>query len=115
MNTTKNGGPEVNYGPNSFGGPVQDEKQSWHQAPVTGTTGRYPFPKSDCDDFEQPRDLFMKVLSEAERGHLCMNIANDTKPVKPEIQKRMIKLFLRVHESYGGQIAKNLGIDVSTL
>jgi catalase len=66
--------PLDNYEPNGRGGPKQDRSFAACPSKVSGITGRYPFTHPN-DDFEQPRLLYKKVMSETEREHLAENIA----------------------------------------
>jgi catalase len=58
-----NFGGAPNYEPNTQDGPVQDAKYAWHQAPISGTTGRFAYPHPNTC-YEQPRTLWNKVFSE---------------------------------------------------
>jgi catalase len=57
-----------------------------------------PWPDVICPiavDFEQPRNLYTKVLSDADREHLVHNIAANLRNVKSaEIKARQRKFFL---------------------
>jgi hypothetical protein len=43
MAVNGSGGRTENYEPRTASGPVEDKKFAWHQHPVQGTTGRYPY------------------------------------------------------------------------
>ena len=83
---------------------------------MTGTTGRYKHTHPN-DDYEQPRALYRKVMTETDREHLIENIVGSMKPVRRDIQERQLKNFYRVDPDYAGRIAKGLGIalDVAKL
>lgn len=120
-NVNGNQGSAVNYEPNSFGGPVEDPTKKWHPTPVSGAVGRYKHTHPN-DDFEQPRALFRKVMSETERTHLIDNIVGSLKGARRDvriyqrlifafqIQERQVKLFYKVDPEYGTRVAKGLGI-----
>lgn len=104
-----NQGSGVNYEPNSHGGPVEDPTKKWAPQPVTGHVGRYAHQHPN-DNYEQPRALFRKVMSETDRQHLIENIVGAMKGARRDIQERMIKHFFKVDPEYGGRIAKGLGL-----
>ena len=52
-----NGGSDVNYEPNSFGGPTQDPKYVERPKMVSGTVARHDH-RSDSDYYSQPGALF---------------------------------------------------------
>ena len=80
---------------------------------MTGTTGRYKHSHPN-DDYEQPRTLYRKVLSEASRQHLTDNIIGSMKPVRRDIQERCLKNFFKVDPDYAGRIAKGLGLPLES-
>ena len=43
MNTSENGGSNVHYEPNEFGGPVEDPTKAWAPFKVEGEAGRYKY------------------------------------------------------------------------
>jgi catalase len=61
-------------------------------------------------DFEQPRNLYTKVLSDADREHLVHNIAANLRNVKSaEIKARQLAVFAAVDQSLSDVIAKAIG------
>ena len=63
MNVSKNGGDGVNYEKNSHGGPVEDNKSHISDTQVSGVVSRKDFEKTGDIDFEQPRQLWAKVMT----------------------------------------------------
>ena len=61
-----NGGPEVNYEPNSFGGPTQDPKYVERPKMVSGTVARHDH-RSDSDYYTQPGNLFRLMPADAKQ------------------------------------------------
>jgi catalase len=104
-----NHGSSPNYEPNSHNGPVEDPSKKQSQFAFTGLAGRYPHQHPN-DDYEQPRALFRKVMTETDRAHLIENICGSLGGAKREIQEKMIKLFYKVDPEYGERVAKGLGI-----
>lgn len=109
VNGNQGSGP--NYEPNTLGGPVQDPTKKQQQFPVTGLAGRYPHQHPNTD-YEQPRTLFRKIMTETDRTHLIENLVGALGGARRDIQERMIKLFYKVDPEYGERIAKGLGIPV---
>ena len=76
MSVNGNQGSAPNYEPNSLNGPVHDPSTKLHQDTVVGKTGRYNHTHPNTN-FEQPRTLFRKVMTETDRNHLIENISGD--------------------------------------
>ncbi|KAH9960660.1 catalase [Russula dissimulans] len=61
-------------------------------------------------DFEQPRALYTKVLSETDREHLVQNVAGSLGTVKSaEIKARQLSVFAAVDQGLSDAIAKAIG------
>lgn len=73
MNVTTNSGNAPNYEPNSLNGPVEDPSKAIVSFALVGEAGRYAHQHPN-DNYEQPRALFRKVMSEKDREHLIGNI-----------------------------------------
>ena len=84
-----NHGSEPNYEPNSLNGPVEDPSKKQSAFNVSGQAGRYKHSHPN-DDYEQPRDLFRKVLNETDRQHLIENIAGSLGPCKRDVSYFLI-------------------------
>jgi catalase len=82
VNGNQGSGP--NYEPNSHGGPVEDPSKKWHAHPVSGNVARYPHQHPN-DNYEQPRALFRKVMSETDRNHLIENIVGSLKGARRDV------------------------------
>jgi len=57
FSVTGNQKGEVNYEPNTLGGPVQDPSSKWHPQQMNGCAGRYAYTHKN-DNYEQPRALW---------------------------------------------------------
>ena len=111
MVTGSNGGGEVDYEPNSFGGPVEDPSVKEPPLRVDGNADRFvSYPCDDRDFYAQPRALWEKVLDDTGRAHLVENIVGSmTMPAMGleddekvhEIQQRMLKHWFKVHPDFG--------------
>lgn len=100
-----NFGPLPNYEPNSLNGPVEDKSKSQALFAVHGQAGKFKHTHPN-DDFEQPRLLFKKVMTESDRQHLIENIAGGLGKCRRDIQERMVKLFFKIDPEYGSRVAK---------
>jgi len=87
----------------------EDPSKAWSQQAVSGQTGRYEYVHPN-DNFEQPRALFRKVMTEEDRKHLVSNIAGSLKNARKEVQERQVKLFAKVDPEYGERVAAALGL-----
>jgi len=100
-----------NYYPNTFGGPEPDPSAKWPSLPMTGVSARHPYSHPNSD-FVQPKAMYEKVMTDIDRNHLIGNIVDHLGGAKKEIQLRQTVLFYKVHEEFGTNVAKGLGLDV---
>jgi catalase len=108
-----NGGPAVNYEPNSFGGPTQDKRYVERPKPVSGTVARHDH-RSDPDYYTQPGNLFRLMPADA-KARLMSNIVGSMKGIPQRIQELQIQHFYKADPAYGSGVAKGLGLDVETI
>ena len=113
-NVTNNFGNAPNYEPNSLNGPVEDPTKANSIFTVQGEVGKHKYVHPN-DDFEQPRMLFRKILTEAERTRLIENISGSLGKSRRDIQERMVKLFHKVDPEYGQRIAKAINLPTQDL
>ncbi|KAI8875123.1 catalase [Backusella circina FSU 941] len=108
MCVTNNGGDSAYYGPNSFGGPEQNNLvgTTFSAEEVEGLTGRFTYELTD-DDFVQPGNLY-RLMDEECKTDLINNIVDDMKTVKNDIVKRQIEHFKRADPEYGSRVEKAL-------
>ncbi len=109
MRFDDNGGPSVNYEPNSFGGPVADPAFKEPPLKISGDADRYEQKRGVDDDYVQPGNLF-RLMPPDEQKRLIANIAGSLSKVSKDIQKKMVEHFTKADKSYGGGIAKGLGL-----
>lgn len=110
MRTDYNGEGEPTIYPNSRNGPMGDAKYNWKPVPVTGVIDRASSSRHAGTDseYDQARELFTKIMSDAERMHLFNNIAEFLKLANPDIQEKTIMAFGKVHADYAQGIRKAL-------
>jgi catalase len=116
MRFDDNGGPRVNYEPNSFGGPADDGgfKPTVNNEALSGLAARYDKDYEGNDDYIQPGNLF-RLMTPDQRSRLIHNLVEHMKPVKREIQVRQVRLFYLADPAYGEGVAKGLHIPIGEL
>ena len=110
-----NGGPSVNYEPNSFGGPSEDSsiKEEAYNFEIDGMAARYNH-RDGNDDYTQAGNLF-RLLTPDHQERLIDNLADSMQTVPPEIQMRQIRHFAMADQRYGEGVANALGLDLSDI
>jgi catalase len=110
MRSDDNGGPAVNYEPNSLNGPGEDKSAPEPQVlALSGAVGRYDQKSYRNDDFQQAGDLY-RLQSPQEQDRLVDNIVNHMGPVRREIQLRQVPHFQKADQTFGDRIARGLGL-----
>jgi catalase len=108
-----NKGSEVNYEPNSFGGPTQDPAYRERPKTITGSVDRHNH-RLDTDYYSQPGDLFRLMAPDA-RERLIGNIVTSMKTIPQRIQELQIRHFYKADPAYGIGVAKGLGLDAEKI
>jgi catalase len=109
MRLAGNPNPDAYYEPNSFNGPLQDERFREPPLPISGAADRYNH-RVGNDDYRQPGDLF-RLMSAHQKQQLFQNYKAAMQGVPVEIVKRQIAHCYRADPEYGAGIAKAIGID----
>jgi catalase len=109
MRFDENGGPSVNYEPNSFGGPKADPAFKEPPLKISGDADWYDQKRGVDEDYIQPGDLY-RLMPPDEKKRLVENIVGSLKQVPNEIQKKMVAHFRKADKSYGDAVAKGLGL-----
>lgn len=102
-----NYGSQVNYQPNSFNGPIDDNRFKEPPLKISGDADRYDHRKGN-EDYSQAGDLY-RLMSADQKSQLINNIVEAMKSVPREIQQRQIKHFTAADPDYGTRVAKGLG------
>lgn len=110
MNILGNQEEFPDYYPNSFHGP-ESLPFSVHysppvQVPATVEVKRYE--SEENDNYSQCRVFYQKVLDDAARDRLVMNIASHLIHAQEFIQQRAISNFTKVDKDYGEQLQMKL-------
>ena len=98
MRADGNYGGEVNYEPNTRGGPAENGAAKEPPLKVTGDADRYDHRKGN-DDYKQPGNLF-RLMNAAQRKRLCENIARSMRGVPQAIIKRQLSHFEKADKGY---------------
>ena len=108
MRLAGNANPDAYYEPNSFDGPLQDERFREPPLKISGDADRYDH-RDGNDDYRQPGDLF-RLMSPAQKEQLFQNYKAAMEGVPVEIVTRQIAHCYRADPEYAAGIAKALGI-----
>jgi catalase len=101
------------YEPNSFGGPVQDQRFAEPPLKISGDADRYNH-RDGNDDYTQPGDLF-RLMSPAQKQQLFSNIAGAMNGVPEEIVRRQLGHFHKADPAYAAGVARALNLEYSIL
>ncbi len=108
MRLAGNANPDAYYEPNSFDGPLQDERFREPPLKISGDADRYDH-RDGNDDYRQPGDLF-RLMSPAQKEQLFQNYKAAMEGVPVEIVTRQIAHCYRADPEYAAGMAKALGI-----
>ena len=107
------GTPDAYYEPNSFNGPVQDERFLEPPLKISGDGERYNHSEGN-DDYRQPGDLFRLIGPQAQ-ARLMDNTAEAMHGVPLEIVKRWIGHCYKADPQYGKGLATRMGLSASDM
>jgi catalase len=99
---------QVNYQPNSFGGPIDDYPFKEPPLKINGDAFRYDH-RAGNEDYSQAGDLY-RLMDTGQKTRLIDNIVRSMKSVPKAIQLRQIGHFYKADPDYGASVAKGLGI-----
>jgi catalase len=108
MRLAGNPNPDAYYEPNSFNGPVQDDRFREPPLKIFGDANRYNH-RDGNDDYKQPGDLFRLMGPEAKQ-RLVNNTAEAMHGVPLEIVKRWISHCYKADPQYGKGLADRMGL-----
>lgn len=98
-----------NYEPNSTKPFAFSDENKFTPQPISGTVGRFK-PRHPNSDFQQPGDLYRKVMNDEQKNHLIGNICGHLKNAKKELQERQTRIFHKCDPELGLRVAKCLGL-----
>lgn len=102
-----NYGGDVNYEPNSYGGPVEDHKFKEPPLEIEGAADRYDHREGN-DDYTQPGNLY-RLLPSDERERLHKAIAVAMEGVPDEIIERQLGHLEKADPAYAEGVRESLG------
>ena len=101
-----NEGGSVNYEPNSFGGPAEDQRFKEPPLRISGDADRYDHREGN-DDHTQAGNLY-RLLPEDERGRLHAAIAGAMEGIPSEIIDRQLEHFEKADPAYAEGVRRAL-------
>jgi len=110
MRSDDNLGGAVNYEPNSFGGPMADQRFKEPPLKLHGDADRYDH-RAGNDDYTQPGDLF-RLMTAEQKQVLFANTAAAMAGVPEEIVRRWIGHCAMADPDYGRGIAHAIGLNL---
>ena len=110
MRSDGNFGGAPNYEPNSFDGPVQDERFVEPPLRISGDADRYDH-RAGNDDYTQPGNLF-RLMNDSQKEQLFSNMAEAMQGIPERIIARQLVHLYRADPAYGHGVANKLGLDM---
>jgi len=107
MRFDSNAGGQVNYEPNSFGGPAEDSAYKEPPMHLSGDADRYDH-RAGNDDYTQAGNLY-RLMPQAERDRLHKAIASAMGGVPREVIERQLQHFAKADPAYAQGVKKALG------
>jgi catalase len=106
LDENQNGSPA--YYPNTFNGPREIDIEHTRESrfKVSGDVDRHD--AFEEANYDQPKIFWEKVLDPEARKRLVENIAYSLNMATPDIQKRMVEEFSKVHSDLGKQLEDGL-------
>ncbi len=102
-------GTDVYYEPNSFAGPVDDDRFAEPPLRISGDADRYNHREGN-DDYTQAGNLF-RLMPQEEQKRLFNNVAGAMEGVPLEIIHRQLAHFHKADPAYAQGVADALGIE----
>lgn len=99
---------EAYYEPNSFDGPVQDERFAEPPLKIMGDAARYNH-RDGNDDYRQPGDLF-RLMDDEQKKQLFHNIKAAMDGVPENIIRRQLGHFEKADPAYARGVAEAIGL-----
>lgn len=101
------------YEPNSNPyAPKEDPSKAWSKFAVTGQAGRYNYTHPNTP-YEQPRTLYNKVLTAAQRESLVQNLGGALSGARKDIQEGFLAHCYKTDPDYGTRLSKVCGTPIN--
>jgi catalase len=104
------GNADAFYEPNSFNGPMQDERFREPPLKISGVADRFNH-RDGNDDYRQPGDLF-RLMGPQAQARLMDNTVEAMQGVPVEIVKRWIGHCYKADPDYGNGLATRIGLSI---
>ncbi|MEG2348757.1 MAG: catalase [Clostridia bacterium] len=114
MANNTQGNTILNYFPNTYESIEEDSSYKIPDIKVDGFIARHHFPLKDID-FEQPGELYRRVMGEKEREILIDNLTNSLKLADSKLKYRMVSLFYKTDKNLGKRLATKLLLNLETV
>ena len=111
MASNMQGNTQLNYFPNSYEDVVTDSRCKMPDFDIEGVIKRHIYPSSDLD-FEQPGELYRRVMNNEQKNILINNICDSLKTADLKLQYRMTSLFYKTDVSLGTKISDKLNLNI---
>jgi len=108
------GNTKLNYFPNSYEDVYTDKKYRTPDFNVSGFIQRHTYPSSDID-FEQPGELYRRVMNDKQKEILINNICASLKLADLKLQYRMTALFYKTDVNLGTKISDILFLNIENI
>lgn len=102
---------QINYEPNSFGGPVEDKEYLEPPLKVSGDADRYDHRKED-DYYTQPGNLF-RLMNDSQKQQLFNNVKDAMGGVPDRVIARQLVHYYKADPEYGKGVADALNFDLN--
>jgi catalase len=106
MRSDGNYGGDINYEPNSFGGPAEDARFKEPPLKISGDADRYDHRQGN-DDYTQAGNLY-RLMPDDERQRLHQAIAGAISGVPKDIIERQLAHFAKADKAYAEGVKKAL-------
>lgn len=114
MADNSQGNTTLNYFPNSYDDVFQDRNYKIPDFDVSGFVQRHTFPDSNID-FEQPGELYRRVMGDKEKTILVDNLYNSLKLADLKLQYRMVSLFYKTDVNLGTRLSDKLCLNIENI
>lgn len=114
MANDSQGNTKLNYFPNSYEDVYTDDKYKIPNFDVSGFVQRHTYPSSDID-FEQPGELYRRVMNDRQKEILIKNICDSLKLADLKLQYRMTALFYKTDVNLGTRISDILSLNIDNI
>lgn len=108
------GNTKLNYFPNSYEDVYTDDKYKLPNFDISGFIQRHTYSSSDID-FEQPGELYRRVMNDNQKTILIKNICDSLKLADLKLQYRMTALFYKTDVNLGTRISDILGLNIDNI